>query len=89
MYNKELLKELKVKFTALSYAVDLCEQTNSDLYSYIASVMYGRPLNECGECNPDGSQNTDGKDLRNRAKQFLLPTIAKYDGIFDTEVRDV
>ena len=45
---------------------------NKDLYSTIASKIYGVPYEECKEFRPDGSVNEDGKQRRTSVKPILL-----------------
>lgn len=43
-----------------------------DLYSLMASDLYGVPYEECKEFRPDGSVNKEGKDRRDSVKSVLL-----------------
>lgn len=43
-----------------------------DLYSWIASVVYTVPYDECQEVRSDGSRNPAGKKLRNNMKEIVL-----------------
>lgn len=43
-----------------------------DLYSIMASEIYGVPVEECKEFRPDGTVNPDGKDRRTSVKSILL-----------------
>lgn len=43
-----------------------------DLYSLMASDIYGVPYDECKEFRPDGSTNKEGKERRNSVKSVLL-----------------
>ena len=45
---------------------------NKDLYSTIASKIYGVPYDECKEFRPDGSVNDEGKARRTSVKPILL-----------------
>jgi DNA polymerase I-like protein with 3'-5' exonuclease and polymerase domains len=45
---------------------------NKDLYSTIASKIYGVPYEECKEFRPDGSVNEEGKQRRTSVKPILL-----------------
>ena len=77
MYNEDLLNAVEQIFRLYSPI----EIEGKDLYSYIASLVYGVPYEQCQKFNKDGTLNPDGKDLRNRVKQFLLPIVAEYGGI--------
>ena len=87
MYNKELLKTLEDRFDKLQAYLDRVFQfeENEDLYSFVASVMYDKDIDECREVFPDGTLNPEGKKLRNFAKQFLLPVVIEYGGIFEED----
>lgn len=43
-----------------------------DLYSMMASEIYGVPYDECKEFRPDGSVNKEGKERRSSVKSILL-----------------
>lgn len=43
-----------------------------DLYSLMASDLYGFPYEECKEFRPDGTVNKEGKDRRSSVKSVLL-----------------
>ena len=45
---------------------------NKDLYSTIASKLYGVPYDECKEFRADGTVNEDGKQRRTSVKPILL-----------------
>ena len=47
-------------------------RTGRDIYSWIASVVYKRPYEECLEHYPDGSTNKEGKELRSSMKSVIL-----------------
>ena len=85
MYNKELLKTLEERFDKLQAYLDRVFQfeENEDLYSFVASIMYDKDIDECREMNPDGTPNPEGKKLRTLAKQFLLPVVVECGGISD------
>lgn len=83
-FNKEFIVALRTRFTLLSDALQNADEI-SDLYSFIASIMYNRPVEDCGEIYPDGSFNSDGKDLRTRAKQFIIPVALERGSIFTPE----
>ena len=80
-YNKDLLDRVENIFRLYSPI----EIKGRDLYSYIASLVYDEPYEECCELNADGSPNIRGKELRERAKQFLLPIVAQYGGVTEEE----
>ena len=84
-YNKKLLTTLEDRFDRLQAYLDRVFQfeEDEDLYSFVASIMYNKDVDECREVNPDGSPNPGGKDRRNRAKQFILPVIAECGSPFE------
>ncbi len=47
-------------------------RTGRDIYSWIASVVYKRPYEECLEHYPDGTTNKEGKELRGSMKSVIL-----------------
>jgi len=83
--NKKLLYTLEDRFDKLQAYLDRVYQfeQNEDLYSFIAHIMYDKDIDECREMNPDGTPNPDGKKLRDRAKQFILPVVVECGGISD------
>ena len=84
-YNPELLKTLEDRFDKLQAYLFRAFDDEDDLYSFIASIMYDKPVEECGEMYPDGSFNPDGKQLRRKAKEFILPVALECGGIFTPE----
>lgn len=87
-FNKEFIEALRTRFALLSDALQNVDET-TDLYPFIASIMYNLPIGECGEMYPDGSFNPTGKDLRNRAKQFIIPVALDHGGIFTAEYEEM
>lgn len=85
MYNKKLLKTLEERFDKLQAYLDRVYQfeENEDLYSFVASIMYDKDIDECREMNPDGTPNPRGRIMRYWAKQFLLPVVIECGGIFE------
>lgn len=45
---------------------------NKDLYSMMASEVYGVPVEDCMEFRPDGTVNPEGKERRTSMKSVLL-----------------
>lgn len=43
-----------------------------DIYSWVASIVYKKPYEECLEHNPDGTTNKEGKQLRTNMKSVIL-----------------
>lgn len=90
-YNQKLIDILANRFDNIySYLytvfIGLCDAANTaDLYSDIAAIMYNKPQGTCKEMNPDGTPNPDGKDLRTRVKQFLLPVVIECGGLFEED----
>lgn len=87
-FNREFIEALKTRFALLSDAFQNVDET-TDLYPFIASIMYNLPIGECGEMYPNGSFNPTGKDLRNRAKQFIIPVALDHGGIFTAEYEEM
>lgn len=86
MYNKELLKTLEDRFGTLHAYLLTSIDGKDDIYSHIASIIYNKPYEDCCEWKGD-KPYPEGKELRNRAKQFLLPVVVECGGISDdTEV---
>lgn len=86
-YNKKLLTTLEDRFDRLQAYLDRIFQfeEGEDLYAFIASIMYDKDVDECREVNPDGSPNPEGKERRNRAKQFILPVVVECGGISEED----
>ena len=83
MYNKKLIRTLEDRFDKLQAYLFRTFDDTDDLYAFVASIMYDKDPSECMEMNPDGSRNPEGKELRNRAKQFLIPVVAECDGLYE------
>ena len=86
MYNTKIIETLVVRFNEVATKLDTLgtgDSDKTDIYSFLASIMYNKPYEECCELKPDGSANPDGKEFRNRAKQFILPIIVECGGLFD------
>ena len=81
MVKKELIKLLEDRFDKLQAYLFRSYTPDEDLYSFVASVMYDKDMDECMEFNLDGTPNPQGKELRNRAKQFLIPVVAECGGL--------
>ena len=80
MYNPELLRTLEERFDKLQAYLFRSFDGEEDLYSFIAAVMYDKDYADC--CGiKDGKPNPQGKELRERAKQFILPVVAECGGI--------
>lgn len=84
-YNPELLRTLEDRFDKLQAYLFRAFDDDDDLYSFIASIMYDKSEDECRDLHPDGSPNPEGKELRNRAKQFILPIALEFGSIFTPE----
>lgn len=87
MYNKQLLRTLEDRFDKLQAYLDRVYQfeDNEDLYSFVASVMYDKDIDECRDLHPNGTPNPEGKMRRAWAKQFLLPVVIECGGIFEED----
>ena len=79
-YNQKLIRTLEDRFGKLFSEFDGVE----DLYSFIASVIYNKKYTDCFEWK-DGKPNPQGKELRDRVKQFLIPVVEECGGILDSE----
>lgn len=85
MTNQKLLRTLEDRFDKLqAYLFRAFDAEEDDLYSFIASVIYDKDYEDCCEIK-NGVINPQGKELRERAKQFILPVIAECDGISESE----
>ena len=83
-YNIETLLTIANRFDAVSSYLHYEFNNDDDLYSVIASIMYNKPIEDCKEFK-DGLPNPDGKELRDRAKWFILPIIEECGGIFNED----
>lgn len=84
--NQKLLSALADRFDKLHNC--LSEEFDphvNDFYAYIASIIYDLDETECREFQQDGTINLSGKDLRYRAKQFLLPVVLDFEGLYIDE----
>lgn len=87
MINHKLLNTIEDRLRTLSM-VKLSDKTIAfnpecdDLYSFVASVMYDTTYAECCEWKDD-KPYPEGKERRDRVKQFLLPIVAECGGIHD------
>ena len=84
MYNQKLIRTLEDRFDKLQAYLFRSFDGVEDLYSFIASVIYDKDYADCCEIK-DGKPNPDGKELRERAKQFILPIVEECGGIRDSE----
>ena len=85
MYNQKLLRTLEDRFDKLQAYLFRSFDGVEDLYSFIASIMYDKKYTDCFEINDDGTPNPQGKELRERAKQFILPLVVECGGLLDGE----
>lgn len=84
MINPKLLQTLEDRLNTLKAQLfGTCKtyDKKADLYSFIAAAMYNMDIDDCREYRQDGTPNPEGKELRNRVKQFLIPIIAECGGI--------
>lgn len=84
MYNQKLLRTLEDRFDKLQAYLFRSFDEEEDLYSFIAAVMYDKDYEDCCEMK-DEKPNPQGKELRERAKQFILPVVAECGGISESE----
>lgn len=80
MYNQKLLRTLEDRFDKLQAYLFRSFDGEEDLYSFIASIMYNKDYEDCCEWK-DGKFNPEGKELRDRAKQFILPVVVECGGV--------
>ena len=83
MYNQKLLRTLEDRFDKLQAYLFRSFDGEEDLYSFIAAVMYDKDHEDCCEMK-DGKPNPQGKELRERAKQFILPVVTECGGISES-----
>lgn len=88
MYNQKLLRTLEDRFDKLQAYLFRSFDSSEDLYSFIAHIMYNKDYADCCEFHTDGTPNPKGKELRNRAKQFLIPVVIECGGISEEESED-
>ena len=84
MINPKLLQTLEDRLNVLQAQLfGTCKTYDgeADLYSFIAAAMYNKDIDDCHEYRRDGTRDPEGKELRNRVKQFLIPIIAECGGI--------
>jgi len=82
MINQKLLRTLEDRFDQLqAHLFRSFNAEEDDLYSYIAHIMYNKDYEDCCEFNSDGTPNPEGKELRDRAEQFILPVVVECGGI--------
>lgn len=84
VYNKKLLNELEDRFDKLQAYLFRSFDGEEDLYSFIASIIYDKDYADCCEIK-DGKPNPEGKELRDRVKQFLIPVVVECGGISESE----
>lgn len=75
-YNQKLIRTLEDRFSKVFSEFDGVE----DLYSFIASIIYDKKYLDCCEWK-DEKPNPQGKELRDRVKQFLIPVVEECGGI--------
>lgn len=86
MYNHKLLRTLEDRFDQIqAHLFRSFNQEEDDLYSFVASIIYDKDYEDCCEIK-DGKPNPQGKELREQAKQFILPVVAECGGILEGEV---
>lgn len=86
MINQKLLRTLEDRFDQLqAYLFRAFDAEKEDLYSFVASVMYDTTYEECCEWKDD-KPYPEGKERRDRAKQFILPVVTECGGISESEV---
>lgn len=86
MINQKLLRILEDRFDKLQAYLFRSFDGEEDLYSFIAAVMYDKDYEDCCEIK-NGVPNPQGKELRERAKQFILPVVTECGGILEREAK--
>ena len=71
-YNDKVIERMTQIFR--NYNIE--DAKDKDLYSYIASIIYNKPYENCLSNSPDGYK------LRMFVKQMLIPIILEYGGLF-------
>ena len=84
MYNQKLISALEDRFDKLQAYLFRSFDSTDDLYAFVAHIMYNKDYADCCEI-VDGKPNPQGKELRERAKQFILPVVEECGGILDSE----
>ena len=82
-YNVKLLDRVEKIFKGF----DPHEVENKDLYSYLASLVYELPYEDCLEWVND-KPNPVGKERRMRVKQMLLPIVLDCGGYKTNDCRE-
>lgn len=82
MINEVLVDVLRARLMDLSDKMKMINSMEFDIYSLTASIMYYKPYEDCCEWK-DGKPYPEGKERRDRAKQFLLPIVSECGGIHD------
>ena len=82
MINEILVDVLRARLMDLSDKI--INPMELDIYSLTASIMYYKSYEDCCEWK-DGKPYPEGKERRDRAKQFLLPIVAECGGITEPE----
>lgn len=80
MYNQKLIRTLEDRFDKLQAYLFRAFDGEEDLYSFIASIIYDKDYEDCCEWK-NGEPNIQGKELRNRVKQFLIPVVEECGGL--------
>ena len=87
IYSPDLLRTLEDRFDKLQAYLFRSFDGMEDLYSFIASIMYDKDYANCCEI-VDGKPNPQGKELRDRVKQFLLPVVEECGGVSESSISD-
>ena len=84
IYNQKLIRTLEDRFDKLQAYLFRSFDGEDDLYSFIASIIYDKDYEDCCEWK-NGEPNIQGKELRDRVKQFLIPIVEECGGISESE----
>ena len=81
--NKKCMDTLDDIDTAVCYK-------GEDIYSVTASYLFGKPVDQCREFNPDTMEpNEEGKRLRTATKKLMLNRMSVEDVSKDYEITDL
>lgn len=72
-YNHKVIERMTQIFK--NYNIE--DVKDKDFYSYIASIIYNKPYENCL------SNSSEGYKLRMFVKQMLIPIILEYEGLFE------
>lgn len=86
MYNEVFINTLSER---LNEVQEFLKDPKSDFYSTVASILYGKKYEECCEFNADGTANIEGKELRHKVKQMMIPIALECGGLVIEENKNM